>query len=306
MVCDFRPEQLRIVLAVAQQGAVYEVPVDEECALQRVDGAACHAYHGIAPSHVARSFLLFLSSAVNALHIAQRYVHAADETRGAVDDDELAVVAVVHLAGERREANGQERCHFDALFAHAFKEAVSHLPAAHVVVDDAYFHTLPDLGDEGVADQVAQGVVLEDVDVNVYVALCLGYSSEQCREELVSVGVDLRCGVLERQRQVLTDKQVDELAVLLGQLQVLLPYELQHRALGQLIHRTLAHQLLLAGVHTKEEIEDDAHKGYEPDDECPCRRLCRLAVVHQHAYDRHDDNDVVDNEQDELGSWHRL
>ena len=122
-----------------------------------------------------------------ALVISQRHVHAADEADATVNDDNLTVVAVVDLAGERRESHGQEGHHLDALFAHALEEAVLHVPAADIVVDESYLDTLACLVDEHVAQQHAQWVVLNDVQVNVDVLACLADGLEKCGEELTAV-----------------------------------------------------------------------------------------------------------------------
>ena len=56
-------------------------------------------------------------------------------------------------------------------------------------------------------------------------------------------------------------------------------HELQHRSLGEHVHRAPADEALLAVVDAEEEVGDDAEDGYEIDDECPGHRLCRLTVV---------------------------
>ena len=120
--------------------------------------------------------------------IAVGNVHAANVARQSVDDDNLAVVAVVGLAGERRETHGQERLYLDAGLAHALIEAVVHAPAAHVVEDDAHLNALSGLVDERIADETAQGVVFEDIDVDVDVVACLRNVAQQPDEEIVAAG----------------------------------------------------------------------------------------------------------------------
>ena len=141
-----------IVLSTSNERAVDEIPVNQESALQTVDDAALHAQHGVAPRLVA-----------GALDIALRYVHASDIAHTAVDDNDLAVVAVVQLAGERREVDGQEGTYLDAFFTHALEVAAVHLPAAYVVVDDAHLHPVACPLDEGVSQEVAQGVVFNNI-----------------------------------------------------------------------------------------------------------------------------------------------
>ena len=62
--------------------------------------------------------------------------------------------------------------------------------------------------------------------------------------------------------------------------EVLLLYEVQHRALCQLVHGALANHAFPTVVNAKEEVEDDAHNGYEEDDQRPRHRLSGLPVVH--------------------------
>ena len=120
--------------------------------MQRVDGSARNADHRVAPSSILLPLSVFLLPR-NTLHVAQGYVYAANVAHKSVDYDELAVVAVVHLRRERREADGQEGHHLNAFFAHVFKETVGHVPAAHIVVDDTYLDTLTCFLDEGIADK---------------------------------------------------------------------------------------------------------------------------------------------------------
>ena len=76
----------------------------------------------------------------------------------------------------------------------------------------------------------------------------------------------------------------------LRHLQVLLFYEGQHGALGQLVQRPLTNQSLPAMVHSEEEIEDDADNRYEEDNQRPCHRLGGLPIV-QNDVDKSQCND---------------
>ena len=110
-----------------------------------------------------------------ALHIALGDVHATDESYPAVYHAYLAVIAVVHLAGKRRKPYRHERMHIDARFPHALKEGILHLPAAHVIVYQSDFHSLLRLVYQGISHQIAQGVILEDVGIQMDVMLRLTY-----------------------------------------------------------------------------------------------------------------------------------
>lgn len=153
--------QWGIIAAVGDERAVYEIPVDEEGALQAVDSAALHLQHGVAPRLLAGAF-----------DIACGEVHTADEADDAVDDDNLPVVAVVGLRCESRELYRHEGVDIDAIVAHALEEGVLHLPAPHIVVDETYLYALPRFVDEGVGNEPSKLVVVEDEDV--YMDMVLG------------------------------------------------------------------------------------------------------------------------------------
>ena len=104
--------------------------------------------------------------------------------------------------------------------------------------------------------------------------------------------------------KLLLDKKVDEGLVLLGQPKVLLFHEAQHRAFRQLVELPLADETLLAGVDAKEQVEHDAHDGYEPDDQCPRHRLRRLAVVHHDVDHRQHDDDIVEDDEYQVQTVH--
>ena len=154
----------RIIDAVGNQRAVHEIPVDEERTLQRIDAATLDAKMRISPWLLSRS-----------LHISLGNVHAPDESHLAVNHAQLAVVAIVHLAGKSREAHGHEGVHVNARISHPFEEGVLHLPAAHVVINHSYFHSLLRLVYQRISHQIAQCIVLKDVSIQVDVMLGLTY-----------------------------------------------------------------------------------------------------------------------------------
>ena len=154
----------RIILAVGYQCAVYEIPVYQECSLDGVHAASLDTKMGIAPT----------LSAV-ALHIAQGDVHAADESHLAIYHAQLTVVAIIHLAREGREAHRHEGMHIDSGISHALKEAVLHLPTPHIIVNQSDLHALLRLVDQGVGDEVAQRVFLDDIGIEMDMLLGLSY-----------------------------------------------------------------------------------------------------------------------------------
>ena len=129
--------------------------------MQAVDCGPFDAQVRVAPRAEAES-----------LQVAFGDVHAPDEARASVDDGHLAVVAVVHLAGEQREPHFQESPHLDAFAAHAVVEAVWHVPTSHVVIEQAHFDALPGFVHEQVAHEPPDGVVLEDVKLEMDVVSC--------------------------------------------------------------------------------------------------------------------------------------
>ena len=96
----------RIIGTIADKRTVNEIPVDEEGTLQRIDHTALQPQHGIAP----RQILIF--PIVNSLYIAKGDIHASHIAYTTVYDDELAVVAIVGLAGKGWEMDGKVRMNF--------------------------------------------------------------------------------------------------------------------------------------------------------------------------------------------------
>ena len=115
----------------------------------------------------------------------------------------------------------------------------------------------------------------------------------QFGDELVAIGTDINQIVLERQGQVLINKEVDKGFVLIGQSQILLLGKLKHRALGELVHSALADITLLAVVDAEEEVEHDTYYGYEVYHQCPRHSLGGLTIVHHYVDDGDGHHHVV-------------
>ena len=274
---------LGIIFPAGDERAIDEIPVDEESPLHGIDNAPSQAEMGVAPGLVAGT-----------LHVAQGNVHAADESRGAVDDAELAVVAVVHFPGEGRKPHGHEGLHLYAALAHPFEEPAFHVPASHVVVNDTHLHPLPSLGDEGIGKEPPQGVVGEDVGAEMDVVVCACNGFQQGGKEMVAVGIDVGFVVFEGQRQALIGEKLDERLVGGRQLEVALLHILEHRLPGQLVEALLADITFLAGVAPEEEIENDAHRRQEDKHQQPRGGLYGLLVVEEHFQNGTDDQQAVD------------
>ena len=94
--------------------------------------------------------------------------------------------------------NRHECPHVDAGFAHPLKESVRHAPAAHVIVDESHLDALLGTVDECIADEASEGVVVNDVGVEVDVVARLPDGLQQRHEEIVAGGVDVDAIALER------------------------------------------------------------------------------------------------------------
>ena len=163
--------RLGIIALVTQLRAVHEIPVDEEGTLQGVDTTTLDAHHRVAPS-----------SLMTALHIAQGEIHATDIAYPAIDDENLTMVAVVHLTCKRGETYGHEGFHLDSLDTHPLKETVVHAPASHGIIEHTHLHALTSLGYQGIRDESSQGIVLKDIDINMDMVPRRGDVTQQRRE----------------------------------------------------------------------------------------------------------------------------
>ena len=221
-----------VVASVGDERPVDEVPVDEEGTLQSVDGRPLKAQMGVAPG----GGCLFCGAAFD---VASGDVHTSDVASLSVDDVNLTVVAVVHLAGESRKLHGHEGVDVDACLAHTLKEVAVYLPAAYIVVDDAHLHTLSGPVDESVGDEVAQFVVGKDVGVYVDVMFRVGDVAQERVEHLIAVGEDADGVVFEGEGPVLQGELLDERAAFVGDDEVLLLYILKHGSFGELVEAVL-------------------------------------------------------------------
>ena len=74
-----------------------------------------------------------------------------------------------------------------------------HIPASHIIVDHTNLQPLARLVDQGIGQQTTQGVVGKDIHIDMDVLSGLVDSSEQGREELITIGIDFYLIILERQ-----------------------------------------------------------------------------------------------------------
>ena len=174
---------------------------------------------------------------------------------------------------------------------------MTHVPTAHIVVDQFHLHPLVRFVDQGIREQLSQRVFGKDIHIDMDMTLRLGNLRQKCREEGITIVIYRHLVVLEGQREVLIHEEVYQLAVFSWQLQVLLFHELQHRTFGELVQTALTDESLLAGVQSEEEVEHQSHYRHEPYHQRPGHGLGRLTVVHHHVDDSQDDNHLIDTEQ---------
>jgi len=138
---------------------------------------AFHTHVGVAPA-----FEFFA-----ARYIAVGYIHAADVADSAVDYSEFTVVAPVYACGERWKYNLEKWVDIDSGVKKAFEEASFHAPASEIVVDYSYFHSFGSFPYKSVGQTIAYFIVLNNVILEIDVALRPLYIIEQRLEFVFAV-----------------------------------------------------------------------------------------------------------------------
>ena len=139
------------VKSLRQRFAAFQRPVGREEPLH-VDGFALDAQVFVAPAPQRV-----------AVEVAFGDVDAAHESRAAVDDGDLGVVAPVGARREPREPQRRVGAHLDSCAAEPPHEPFGKFPRTDGVVKQPYLHAGTRLADEDVGDGVADAVVGEDV-----------------------------------------------------------------------------------------------------------------------------------------------
>ena len=121
----------------------------------------------------------------------------------------------------------------DTLLAQVFPELVANTPTAYIVVDDANLDTFVGFSYQAVGHQSSQGIVLDDVHVDVDMMSGVSNVLQQLWQEGIAVRHNVHQIVLEGQREVLVDEEVYQLLVLLRQSQVLLFNKAKHGTFRQ-------------------------------------------------------------------------
>ena len=97
-----------------------------------------------------------------------------------------------------------------------FKKVAGHLPASHIVVNEAHLYPLMGFMNEGIGHQASQGVVFKNIHIEVYVVLCRANIGQQGREKIVATGIDVYLVVFKRQCEALVCKQLYKGAIAFG------------------------------------------------------------------------------------------
>ena len=235
---------------------------------------------------------------MTALHIAQGEIHATDIAYPAIDDENLTMVAVVHLTCKCGETYGHEGFHLDSLDTHPLKETVVHAPASHGIIEHTHLHALTSLGYQGIRDESSQGIVLKDIDINMDMVPRRGDVTQQRREEIIAIRQDLHLIIIKGKGETLVDEQVDNRTTEFRQLEVALFDEARHGTAGELIHGTLADHAFTTGVDAQEQIGDDTHYRHEENHHTPCHRLRRLTIIQDYMNNRCYHDNLIDEEYD--------
>ena len=142
----------------------------------------------------------------------------------------------------------------NACLSQTLKEAIGHMPATHIVVEQTDLHTLTRLVDQHIGEKIAQRIIVDNKPVDMDMVARLAELTQQGREKGIARSEDLHLIVLERQRHILIAEEIDQRPVMLRQVEIVLLGKLEHGAFGQLIERPLAHITLLPRVASEKEI----------------------------------------------------
>ena len=140
------------VKSLRQRFAAFQRPVGREEPLQVVDGFALDAQVFVAPAPQRV-----------AVEVTFGDVDTAHESRAAVDDGDLGVVAPVGARREPWEPQRRVGAHLDSCAAEPPHEPFGKFPRTDGVVEQPHLHAGTRLADEDVGDGVADAVVGEDV-----------------------------------------------------------------------------------------------------------------------------------------------
>lgn len=275
----------QILVVIGEQLLGDEKPVRNENDLKHPDGFALEPQMSVAPRPELRTG-----------NVTLRDIDSSRKAYSAVDDQNLAVVAVVDMAREPGKNDRHEAAHLDARPAQPPEILAPEPPAPYVVVDQPHLDALGGLGDQDVGDLAAQLVVLDDVVFHMDRLAGLPQRPAYLVERLRPVVQHPDAVVHGQQRLVAVEQQRNGIAVIadLGLVQqrrmidlvYLLPA--QRIDLLQIVQLLAVEQFLLAVIAAEHDVEDESHDRQQRDHDDPRQRLDRLALVVDDHGDRND------------------
>lgn len=213
-----------------------------------------------------------------AVHIAVGDVHAAQKPDHPVDHHDLAVVAVVDLAGEQREPDMQESIDLDAGGAHVVEKRLPDPHAPHVVVEHPHLDPLAGLGHERIAQAAARPVVAEDVVLDMDVMPGRGDGFEQRLHLRSAVDIGRDPAAVERHGEGGLPQQPGERQMALRERRSTGGIDLFELRGDPLAHAP-RNDPLLGEVLPEKEIDDQSDARRQNQQQNPRQRLERIAVI---------------------------
>lgn len=204
------------------------------------------------------------------------------------------MVAVVHLVREAREAHRQEAPGLDTALRQALEEAAGHVPAAHVVVDEAHLDALAGLVDEGVGHEASHAVVVDDVALEVDVVAGRADGFEQGEGEGGAVGVEVDVVAAEGEGHVEPLEEVDHRGVVRGDAGGAAVDGGGQLAAAVVSGRVAVDDAVFADVLAEEIEENEPQDGQGDQHEGPGYRLDGLAVFEHNDHHRAQHDAEVD------------
>lgn len=293
--------------------AADEIPVGHEDRLQHVDGIALDPQMQIPPP-TERS----------TLNIPVRHIDAARKADPAVDNGNLAVIAVIELACQPGEHNRHETVHPNAVPAETAHIPPLQAPAAHIIVNKPHLDPLGCLlleqGDQLPADMV----FLDDIVLQMDRRSGSPDGLEQRIELFLPAGQNLHLVAHRQQGPVVVQQQGDDILVGLDGLDVL---DLGINQIAQLhpaepvdllevVDLLAVENLLLPVVAAEHNVEDQPGHRQHGDHQNPRECLDRITPVidnhhdrskdDQHVQDRYHALDIRQGDYRKPGSVHTL
>ena len=237
------------------------------------------------------------NATTDALQVTFGEVHTARIAHYAIDDEHLAVVAVV---GERRKVGkeGTESLDLDTSLLHPTEETARHTDTGGGIVHQPHFYALKHLVDENVSKGIAYNIVLdhEEHDVDVMTG-----SKDVLLHGLEHIAADRKDADAVAPDEIGT-------VVVLEHLDEACPTFPFLSGVGSAIGRSMglefgktfaADERTQHRRHAEEIIEQNAEHGQKIEHQDPCQRLGGTPVLRQHHHSdverKNDDHYVQPN-----------